>query len=172
MYTTQKIESTLELPYHLIDIDTGYEHFIFQFQAFDAYQSDYSIKAGGVTGKFSIIYQTQGIDCCFGCDMTVGNVYEFYTALNHAYDRLVPSETSVAVLKNYGEELHRTNLTIRFDRKGHCLVDGHFQNGENQYKSGILFSLEVDQTYIAKSLHAMELFFQELRRIQGHSNFY
>ena len=170
MYTTQKIESAMELPYRLIDIRTGSEHFVFQFHAFDDQQSDVSIKMGGVTGKFSVIYQSEGIDSRFGCDITVGNVYEFYQSLNQAYDRISDNDAS-AVLKNYGD-LHRTYLTVQFDRKGHCFVDGCFKNEATQYRSGILVAFEVDQTYIPKILDSMEAFFGELKRIQGHSKFY
>lgn len=169
MYTTQTIESTIELPYKLIDIDTGRENFIFLFNEFDDNQTDYSIKMGGVTGKFRVIYQGKGINCNFGCDITVGNVYEFYMSLDNAYDAL--GKNSVAILKNYGT-LNRTNLTINFDNKGHCFVDGYFKNEDNLYESGIFFSFKIDQTYLIESLNSMKTFFQELRRIQGHNDFY
>lgn len=170
MYTTQKIESAIELPYNLIDIDTGSEHFIFQFNAFDDNQTDYSIKIGGITGKFNMIYQSKGISCNFECDITVGNVYEFYISLDNAYD-IMSGKNSVALLKNYGT-LNRTNLTISFDNKGHCFVNGCFKNKDNHYKNGINFSFEIDQTYITDILISMEIFFKELRRIQGHGNFW
>lgn len=169
LYAIQKIESTIDLPYKLIDIDTGREHFIFQFRAFDDNQSDYSIKMGGVTGKFSVIYQGKGINCNFGCDITVGNVYEFYMSLNDSYNML--GQNSAAILKNYGS-LNQTNLTINFDNKGHCFVDGYFKNEDNFYESGIIFSFRVDQTYLSESLNSMKTFFEELRRIQGHNTFY
>lgn len=169
MYTTRIIESMIELPYKLIDIDTGSEHFIFQFKTFDDNQTDYSIKMGGVTGKFSIIYQGKGTNCNFGCDITVGNVYEFYISLDNAYNML--GQNATAILKNYGD-LNRTNLTINFDNKGHCFVDGYFKNKDNLYESGIIFSFGVAQTYLTESLDSMKTLFQELRRIQGHSDFY
>lgn len=172
MYTIQKIESAIELPYNLIDINTGSEHFIFQFNAFDDNQTDYSIKRGGITGKFNIIYQSKGINCNFECDITVGKVYEFYISLDNAYD-IMSCKNSVALLKNYGNTLNRTNLTISFDNKGHCFANGCFKNKDNNYKSGVIFSFEIDYyTYITDILNSMEIFFQELRRIQGHSNFY
>lgn len=102
MYTIQKIESELELPYDLIDINTGSEHFILRFTEFDDNQTDYSIKAGGVTGKFGIVYQGKGIDCNLGCDITAGKVYEFYISLDNAWD-IMSGRNSVAVLKNYGD---------------------------------------------------------------------
>lgn len=171
MYTARKIESVIELPYNLIDINTGSEHFIFRFKAFDDNQTDYSIKTGGVTGKFNIIYQSKGISCDFECDITVGNVYDFYISLGNAYDN-ISGKDPAALLKNYGNTLNRTNLTIGFDNKGHCFVEGCFKNKDNYYKSGVIFSFEVDQTYITEILDSMEIFFRELRRLQGHSNFY
>lgn len=164
------IESTIKLPYNVIDLDTGNEHFILQFYSFDD-QSDHSIKIGGVTGKFSIKYQSKGINCNFRCDTTVGNVYVFYMALDNAYD-ILSGKNAVAILKNYGETLKSTELVFTFDKFGHCIVDGNFKNKDNQYKNGINFSFELDQIYITDILNSMEIFFQELRRIQGHGNFY
>ena len=169
--TIHKIESTIELPYNVIDIDTGDEHFILQFDSFDDNQSDYSIKMGGVTGNFSINYYSNSVNCNFKCDITVGNVYLFYVELDNAYD-ILSGRNAVAVLKNYGS-LNHSNLMFTFDKRGHCNVDGEFKNKSNQYKNGINFSFELDQTgNITPILNSMEVFFQELRRIQGHSNFY
>ena len=164
-----KIESTIELPYQLIEMNNGSEQFILQFNAFDNLTEDY-IKWNGVTGKFSVIYRSPGMKCHFGCDVTVGNVYDFYIALDTAYDLL--GNGAVAVLKNYGDVLNRTNLTIQFNHKGHCSVEGYFKNKGTQYRSGISFSFELDQTYITEILISMEKFFEELGRIQGNRNFY
>ena len=117
MYTRYNVESTLELPYKLIDINTGSEHFVFQFNEFDDNQTDYSIRQGGLTGKFSIAYQSNDIECNFGCDITIGNVYEFYLALDDAYD-IKFGKNTVAVLKDYGGQ-NRTNLTFSFNKRGH-----------------------------------------------------
>lgn len=163
-------EVMIELPYKLIDINTGGEHFVLQFNSLDDNQTEQSIKTGGLTGKFGIIYQAGGIDCNFECDITVGNVYEFYVSLDDAWDILF-GKNAVAVLKNYGT-LDRTNLTVSFDKRGHCLVDGFFKNKNNQYKSGISFSFEIDQTYITDILNSMKTFFTELIRVQGHKVFY
>lgn len=171
MYEIQKIESTLELPYNLIDIDTSNEHFIFRFNAFDDNQTDYDIKMGGVTGEFGVVYQCRGTECCFGCDVTVGNVFDFYKSLDNAYDIMLGKNSS-AFLTNYGNTLNRTNLTIKFDNKGHCFADGYFKNADNQYKSGIFFSFEIDRLYISYMIKSMDDFFHELIRIQGHNKFY
>lgn len=170
MYTIRKIASNIELPYDLIDINTGSEHFIFQFISFDDDQTDRSIEMGGVTGKFGIIYQCKGIDCNFECDITVGNVYAFNYSLDTAYD-LMSGRNAVSVLSDYGDTLNRTNLTIRFDSKGHCLMDGHFKNKDDLYKSAVSFSFEIDQTDVSDMLVSMNKFFEELIRIQGHNNF-
>ena len=173
MYTIHKIESKMELPYNVIDIDTGNEHFILQFDSFDDNQSDYSIKMGGVTGKFSIQYHSNDINCQFECDITIGNVYAFYIALDTAYDILF-GRNATAVLENYGKRLkHKhTSLIFNFDKRGHCNVKGFFKNASNHYTNGINFSFELDQIYITDILTSMEIFFRELKRIQGHSNFY
>lgn len=155
----------------MIDINTGTEHFIFQFTSFDENQTDYTIKMGGVTGKFGIIYQSKGIDCNFECDITIGNVYAFYLSLDTAYD-IMFGRNSVAALENYGT-LNRTALKFRFDKRGHCFVDGHFKNKDDLYKSGISFSsFEIYQSDITGILKSMDIFFQEIRRIQGHNTFY
>lgn len=170
MYEIQKIESTIELPYNLIDIDTGNERFIFRFNDFDDNQTDYSIKTYGVTGKFGVVYQCRGTDCRFECDITVGNIFDFYMSLDTAYD-IMFGKNSSAILTNYGNTLDRTNLTIKFDNKGHCYADGYFKNSDNKYKSGFFFSFEFDRIYVSDMIVSMDKFFTELRRIQGHNIF-
>ena len=45
MFKTIKVESNLELPYNLIDIQDGEKRFIFSFKCFDDNQTEYSIQA-------------------------------------------------------------------------------------------------------------------------------
>ena len=162
------INSKLELPYRLIDIEEADENFIFQFNEFDDKQTDYSIRTGGVTGKFGIVYSGKGMECSFDCDITVGNVYDFYISLENAYEYIKGGR---AMLSNYGS-LNRTNLSVAFDGKGHCEVTGKFLNKDNFYKSGISFSFSLDQTHISDILLKMDTFFKELYRIQGHHRYY
>ncbi|MDE6426628.1 MAG: hypothetical protein K2K89_10925 [Ruminococcus sp.] len=162
------INSKLELPYRLIDIDESGEHFIFQFNEFDDKQTDYSIRTGGVTGNFGIIYSGKGMECSFDCDITIGNVRDFAVSLENAYDHL---DTRKAVLENYGS-LNRSCLSVTFDNKGHCSITGNFLNKDNFYKTGIIFSFSLDQTYIADIIVKMDIFFKELYRIQGHNIYY
>lgn len=171
MYKEIEIISELQLPYKLIDINEGEEQFVFSFKSFEPKQTEYSIKSGGITGVFEITYKCIGIESQFECDITVGNVYDFYVGLDYAYDIQFGKDT-VAVLKNYGDTLDRTNLTFTFDKKGHCILNGDFKNKNTQCKSGISFEFEIDQTYIPEILRSLENFFSELRRIQGHSVFY
>lgn len=96
-------------------------------------------------------------------------MYDFYQALNDAYLAL---DGRSAILKNYSDHLNRTRLAIRFDRHGHCTLEGMIQNKENHYHSGVIVSLQGDQTDISAALRAMRTFFGELQRIQGHSDFY
>lgn len=161
-YEEMTIETKLEFPYVLIDISEWDEHFIFQFNEFDGKQTDY------LTGIFSIVYSGKGMECSFECDITIGNVYDFYIALENAYEYIKGGK---AVLSNYGS-LNRSNLSVAFDGKGHCEVTGKFLNKDNFYKSGINFSFSLAQTHINDILIKMETFFKELRRIQGHNRYY
>lgn len=170
MFKKIEIESTLELPYKLIDIKDGSGQLIFAFKCFDDNQTDYSIQEGGVTGKFVVSYKCCGIDSLFECDITIGNLHDFYIKLKNVYECL-PGIEPLAVLKNYGT-LNRTDMTFRFDKLGHCFVSGYFKNESNDYKSGIIFDIQIELSDIYDILHSLERFFDELKRIQGHSNFY
>lgn len=156
------IETKLELPYVLIDISEWDEHFIFQFNEFDGNQTDY------LTGTFGIVYSGKGMECSFECDITIGNVYDFYISLENAYEYIKGGK---AVLSNYGS-LNRSNLSVAFDGKGHCEVTGKFLNADNFYKSGISFLFSLAQTHINDILIKMETFFKKLRRIQGNNIYY
>ncbi|MCM1506105.1 MAG: hypothetical protein NC177_03070 [Ruminococcus flavefaciens] len=146
----------------LIDISEWDEHFIFQFNEFDGNQTDY------LTGKFGIVYLGKGMECSFDCDITIGNVYDFAVALENAYEYIKGGK---AVLANYGS-LDRSNLSVVFDGKGHCEVTGKFLNADNFYKSGISFAFSLDQTHINDILIKMDIFFEELHRIQGHNKYF
>lgn len=164
------IESTIELPFKLIEIDKGGEQFVFAFKCFNDDQNDYSIEMGGVTGKFEITYCCPGINSGFQCDLTVGNVYQFYLDLDNAYNIQLGKDVKV-IMHDYSED--RTILTFSFDKTGHCVVSGFFKNDENGCRNGICFDeIEIDQTEIPPMLSAMKKLFIELERIQGHSNYY
>ena len=62
MFKEADIETTLELPYTLIDIGEDEERFVFAFRRFDENQTDYSIQAGGLTGKFEVMYRCKGME--------------------------------------------------------------------------------------------------------------
>ena len=171
MYQTTEIESNFTLPYDLICIQDGGMQFRLTFKCFDENQTAYSIQTGGLTGTFEVTYQCAGMDCQFECDMTIGNLYYFYIALENGYECL-PGIEPVAVLKNDGETRNRTNLTFTFDKQGHINVNGCFRNKCDGYHSGIVFELQIDVSYIYDILSALESFFDALKRIQGHSNFY
>ena len=166
MNDNNRIVSSLELPYKLIEIDRSGEHFVLAFSCFDEGQSDYSIRMGGVTGRFEITYYGIGIDSSFPCDLTVGNVYQFYLDLNNAYNQL-GKETEVT-MQYYDNE--RSALTISFDKTGHCDISGHFKNKITACRNGICFDgIQIDQTEIQRMLSAMKKLFDEFERIQGHS---
>ena len=171
MFKTIEIESNLEFPYELIHIQDQEKQFIFSFKCFDDNQTEHSIQTGGVTGKFEMTYKCRGIESQFECDITIGNLYCFYIELENVYECL-PGIEPVAVLKNYGETLNRTNMTFTFDKCGHCIVDGCFKNMYDGYNSGIIFEFQIDMSYIYDILNSLEHFFDELKRIQGHGNFF
>lgn len=139
------------------------------FKCFNKNQTDYSIQAGGVTGRFEVIYKYCGIDSQFECYITIWNLYYFYIELENVYECL-PGIEPIAILKNYDDTLNRANMILRFDKIGHCIVSGSFKNKNNWYKNGIMF--EIDTVFIFDILISLEKFFDDLKRIQGHSNFY
>lgn len=170
MSISEKIENAMELPFDLIALNLHGEHFAFRFEKFDADQTDYTVQMGGLTGSFSVRYSCKGIESCFECDVTIGNVYDFYVSLNKAYGAMTDGEAS-AVLKNYGETKNRTLLEIKSDSKGHCLLVGSFLNKYTYYKSGINLSFEFDQSYISEILAAFEVFFDKLISLQDSNYF-
>ena len=170
MFRKIEIDSILELPYKLIDIGDSDEQFVLAFKCFEENQTDYSIQTGGATGNFEITYKCSGIDSQFEIDITIGNLYYFYNELKNIYECLLGID-SVAVLKNYGT-LNRTDMTFKFDKLGHIIVSGSFKNKSNNYKCGVAFDMQIDTSYIYDILHSLKYFFDELKRIQGHSKFY
>lgn len=161
------IDSKLELPYTLIDIENSGEHFVFRFVSFDKGQTEYSIENGGITGQFGIKYSGKGMNCEFLCDITIGNVRDFAVLLEDAYDKLSAEKVE---LSNYGTS-DRSCLSFTFDKRGHCEISGRFDNKENIYNSGIRFSFSIDQSFIAGILHNMDNFFNEIYRLQGHNRY-
>lgn len=167
-YTETVIDSRLEMPYTLIDIESVSERFILQFISFDKGQTDYSIKNGGLTGQFGIKYAGKGMSCEFMCDITMGNVMDFGVALESAYDNLSGPKVE---LFNYGS--NRSYLSFLLDKTGHCQVEGKFSNKNNLYDSGIFFSFKIDQSYyIADIIHNIDVFFEEIYRLQGHNTYH
>ena len=171
MFKTVIIDSNLELPYKLIDIHEDGEQFALSFKEFDSGQSDYSIERGGLTGKFEVTYNCCGINSQFECDMTIGNLFDFYIQLENSHECLSGTD-SIAVLEDYGSD-KRTNMTFNFLNNNRVVISGNFLNSNTLYKSGIQFEMEIDTFYvISETLNSLEYFFNELKRIQGHSTFY
>ena len=171
MFETVRIDSNLELPYKLIDIHEAGEQFTLSFKEFDPDQSDYSIKRGGLIGTFEVTYNCGGINSQFVCDMTIGNLFAFYVQLENCHECL-PGTKPIAVLEDYGSDKH-TNMTFNFAKKDRVVISGSFLNGYTIYRSGIQFEMEIDTFYvISEILNSLEIFFSEIKRIQGHSTFY
>ena len=161
-------ESHIELPYTLIDIREDSEQFIFSFKCFDN-RAYYPNKDGRVTGIFEVSYNCCGISSQFECDVTIGNLYAFLLQLENVYECL-PGIEPVAVLENYGS-INRTKMTFSFDKKGHVAVSGRFMNGSTRYNSGIIFEMKTDTSCISDILNNFNCFFDDIKRIQGHSDF-
>ncbi|MBR1530147.1 MAG: hypothetical protein IJ642_12745 [Oscillospiraceae bacterium] len=151
----------MQLPYALITLSDDHRKFIFQCLSID-YNTMYV--------KFGIIYRSPEVNAKFSCDITIGNVYDFYVSLDMAYDLLDGTETK-AVLETYGS-LDRTEFSVEFDRKGHCTLKSRFLSRESHYQNGINFQMKLDQSYLIDSMKAMSRFFKELSEIQGNSVFY
>ncbi len=159
----------LEMPYPLIEMQSGGEHVRFlcteiipEFRTPDAEQpADFHC-------KFGIVYEGGGLSACFRCDITAGNVYAFYQALEKAYAALDPAVT--AELANYGTP-DRTRLCVRFDKRGGCVLEGYVMSRESGYQSGVRFCLHTDQSTVTGSLHYMRHFFRTLAAAQGHPVF-
>lgn len=159
----------LEMPYPLIEMQSGGEHVRFlcteiipEFRTPDAEQpADFHC-------KFGIVYEGGGLSACFRCDITAGNVYAFYQALEKAYAALDPAVT--AELANYGTP-DRTWLCVRFDKRGGCVLEGYVMSRESGYQSGVRFCLHTDQSPVTGSLHHMRHFFRTLAAAQGHPVF-
>lgn len=111
----QDTEKTFALPYKLIDIDTGREHFVLSFKSFARHQDGFSIKHSGLNGDFEAAYRCSGIDSRFECDMTTGELFAFYHELDNVYNCL-PGTESAATLKNNDDTLSHTRMTFRAAR--------------------------------------------------------
>lgn len=171
MFEAVPINSNLDFPYKLIDVQEGGEQFSLFFKCFDTDQTEYSIEKGGLTGQFEVSYSCSGINSRFDCDMTIGNLYLFYIQLDNTYECL-PGGEPVAVLEDYGSDMH-TRMAFKFDAKGRVVISGRFMDNVTDYKSGILFEIQTDTFYvISEILNSLKCFFDELKRIQGHSIFY
>ncbi len=169
MILIEKNDSIFELPYKLMDIDMVDEHFSLAFIKFDEGQSEYSINHSGITGDFEIAYKCSGIESKFECDMTIGNLYYFFVALDNAYD-IENCKNNIVTLENYGSS-KRSVLKLKFDN-GRYFVNGYFKNKNNKYNSSIGFNFEIFLTDIVEILISLDNFFSEIRRIQGNNNFY
>ena len=163
------MDEKIELPYKLINIGMDDERFILSFKRFKAHQDSYSIKRSGLAGDFEIYYKCNGIESRFECDMTVANLLYFYYELDDVWDGL-PGKNNVAILTNNADTPDRTKMTFRL-YKGICYINGIFKNRDNRYKSGIIFDMELDCTFIPEILVSIHDFFDELEKIQGHKNF-
>ena len=166
-----RINSNLEIPYKLIDVQEGSEQFTLFFKCFDSNQTEYSVESGGLTGQFEVVYNCCGISSKFDCDITIGNLYDFYVQLENTYECL-PGIESVAILENYGSD-KRSCMIFTFDKERRVVISGRFMDKGTFYKSGILFEIETDTFgVISEILNSLKSFFNELKRIQGHNTFY
>ncbi|MBR3420071.1 MAG: hypothetical protein IKG82_15415 [Oscillospiraceae bacterium] len=159
----------LALPYPLLDIRSGERYVQLRCtEIVPEYRTPDAERPTDFYCKFGIDYRDCGLSAGFICEMTTGNVYAFYQALEKAYAALDPAVT--AELTNYGET-DRTRLCVSFDKKGCCVLAGHFMSRESNYQSGVRFCLHTEQSALNGSLHHMRHFFRTLAAAQGHSVF-
>ena len=158
-----------ELPYPLMDMQSGGEHFRFLCtKIVPEYRTPEAAQPTDFYCKFGVEYAGRGMHACFGCDITAGNVYAFYHALDDLYDGLSTSGT--AQLINYGT-LTRTSVSVRFDKRGGCVLEGRFLNADSSYQSGLQISMQLDQSHISDAVCTMQHFFRTLAEVQGHFRF-
>ena len=158
-------ESTLHLPFTLLDIGGSEERFTLSCVGLELRENG----SGGAVGAFEAAYRCCGTESRFVCDLTLGSLYVFTVSLDYIYD-LGPGDT--AVLKNDGSE-DRSELVFRFDHRGHCVISGRFRNQDNGFRSGIFFGgMVIDNIYMNEIILTLEAFFSEVKKLQGHSNFW
>ena len=163
-------ENKFELPYKVMEIDSGDECLILSFIRFKRHQDSYSIKRGGVLGDFEVSYKCRGIESRFECELTPGNLNCFYYELENLYDGL-PGTKPTAVLENNTGEAERTKITFTLN-KGRCFISGSVRNKNNDYKSGIFFDIDTDGIILSEILTELNNFLDEIIKIQGHRNFF
>ena len=156
--------SDLSLPFRLIEINTGNEFFELECKELKLFGSEESL-----SGTFEVIYKCSGMDCHFECDITIGNVYYFYLELDTAYD-IMFSKNSKVVLSDYNND--RTSIVFQFDDKCRCKAFGKIKNKSDQYRSGIKFTMNVEQSEICDALVSLDKFFRELKRVKGNMDFF
>ena len=164
MFSALDIFSNLSFPFRLIEINTGNAYFALESKELKSFG-----KEENLSGTFEIIYKCSGMECHFECDITIGNVYYFYLELDTAYD-IMFSKNSKAVLIDYNND--RTSIIIQFDDKCRCTAVGKIKNKLDQYRSGIEFTMNVEQSEVCDMLVSLDKFFSELKRIKGNSDFF
>lgn len=162
-----EFKSTPELPFILIDISTDDERFILQFKNFHENQDEHSVRRGGVTGDFEVIYKCPGTETKFECALTAGDLYTFYLELDNVSEGF--DDTAVLEHSENGSKL--TEIRVTADKKGHFTVYGLVKNKNNNFKSGFFFEMVMDSIYLHETFSAFEPFFKELEKIQGNRNF-
>lgn len=164
-YKNIKITTGLELPYKIIGLNYNSESFCFYFAGFDEGQSDYSVRTGGVTGKFGIELREKDLNTNFICDLTVENVFYFYRDLQKCCETL----SGEAVLSDYSAK--RTNIAFVFDKFGHCNINGFARNIYSGFNIALRFKIRSDQSFIPAVLDRLSILFDEIARIQGDKTY-
>ena len=154
--------NSLALPVRLFAVQNGKEQIALDLLALQPEKDIFR------SGEFAVSYQCEGMDCRFACDLTVENVYYFYTQLDTAYDILF-SKNAKAVLQD--DRNAHTQIAAAFDETCRCTVSGEIRNKAVQYKSGIAFSMQWEQSDVCDTLISLERFFVEFRRIYGKTVF-
>ena len=154
----------ISFPYRLMEINNGDVFFALECKELSSFGSE-----DNLSGTFEIIYKCSGMDCHFECDISIGNIYYFYLELDTAYD-IMFCKNAKAVLSSYNND--RTDLVIEFDDKCNCTASGKIRNKSDQYRSGIEFTMNVEQSDVCDALVSIDEFLIEMHRLKGNMDFF
>ena len=163
MHKTLDLKDTLPLPYNLIEAASG--GFELDYIGLKEGQNEYSLKYG-VEGKFLLRIYGLGTEIISEvCDLTVGNVYEFFRELKI----MMKDIKGTAVLKEYGERT--INISFTAEKRGIVSVRGVYCPKDTGIIDEIKFCFEVEPNVLDNSLKRFKTLFDSLAEIQGYYEF-
>lgn len=163
MLKTFDLKDTLTLPYTLIEASN--KSFGLDYIGLTEGQNEYSLSYG-IEGKFLIRIYDLGTEIISEvCDLTVGNVYEFFRELK----AMMKDIKGTAVLKEYGERT--INISFTAAKRGIIYVSGVYCPKHTDIIDEIKFGFEVEPSVLDNSLKRFKTLFDSLAEIQGYYEF-